>query len=94
MDIISKYGEPKFDIRTGSWRYRVLFYYQSDKTVVVVCEYGIVKEVEKHDFIPFENIAPYFCEQQGRLPIAVSRTNVVLRPSEFVQINFATYSNL
>ncbi len=26
VDIISKYGEPKFDVRPGSCRYRVLFY--------------------------------------------------------------------
>lgn len=60
VDIISKYGEPKFDIRPGSCRYRVLFYYFSDKTVIVICEYGIVKEVEVHDFIiPEEDIAPF-----------------------------------
>ena len=59
VDIISKYGEPKFDVRPGSCRYRVLFYYYSDKTVVVVCEYGVVKKVEVHDFIPEENIAPF-----------------------------------
>ena len=60
VDIISKYGKPKFDIRPGSWRYRVLFYYYSDKTVVVVCEYGIVKEVEVHDFIITEENTPPF----------------------------------
>lgn len=59
VDIISKYGEPKFDVHPGSCRYRVLFYYYSDKTVVVVCEYGVVKEVEVHDFISEENIAPF-----------------------------------
>lgn len=60
VDIISKYGEPIFDVRPGSCRYRVLFYYYSDKTVVVVCEYGIVKNVEVHDFIiPEENASPF-----------------------------------
>ena len=59
VDIISKYGKPKYDFRPGSCRYRVLFYYYSDKTVVVVCEYGVVKNVEVHDFISEENIAPF-----------------------------------
>lgn len=59
VDIISKYGKPKFDVHPGSCRYRVLFYYYSDKTVVVVCEYGVVKNVEVHDFISEENIAPF-----------------------------------